>query len=520
MDLNLIKDNIDYEQSIGESFQDIVIKEEYVIPDTLPDVSDVLMLDAKPVVVNKEVMNGKVLVEFEVDFNMLYMNKEEDNTEAYAVNYTTRINTNVESKEATGDMSCDADINIEHIQCLIVNERKICIQGVANVGCNIMKKNTFEIVKEVESNENIQFLKEPMVIDKVVGNFDGEMIGKTQMKIDMDKPEIGKIIKYFVTLGKKDVKLYDGGIHLECVANVQVLYKGKNSKDVICISENIPITKELEVEKIKSNMEHNTDFSVHPFEYDIKEDDMGENRILDIEFLVNTSTHVMTKDEVEMIEDAYCPSKLIKMEKEEFDMNIIQGNEQTELLVKGDIEIPEDMAKPIKVIMATGDVNITDKKLLEDKIMVEGVLKTDVLYATGDDKEYVACVSDEIPFTTAMEINGAKIDMQGMCKLSLEMLEASVEAGNICVRAIVKGYGNVSYTVKQKFLVEMAPIEGEMPEKKASVTIYVVQDGDNLWKICKKYYSTKEEIMQINEIDDEKDIKPMDKLIIPGRAVI
>lgn len=520
MDLNLVKDNIDYEQSIGENSQDIVIKEEYVIPDTLPDVSDILMLNAKPLVVNKEVMNGKVLVEFEVDFNVLYMNKEEDNTEAHAVNYTTKISANVDADGATADMNCDSNVDIEHIQCMIVNERKICIQGVANIACNVIKKNTFEIVKDVESDGDLQFLKQPMILDKVIGSFEGEMIGKTELKIDMDRPEIGKIVKYFITLGKKEVRLYDGGIHLECVANLQILYKGKNSKEVICISENIPITKELEIDKIKNGMEHNTDFTVHSFEYDIKEDDMGENRILDIEFLVKTITHVMAKEEIEMIEDAYCPTKMVKMDKEEFNINVIQGQNQTETLAKGDIEIANDMPKPSKVIMTTADVNITDKKLMDDKILVEGVLKADVLYSTGDDKEYLACASDEIPFSTTIDIDGAKIDMDCICKLNLEMLESSIEAGNVCVRAIIKGYGIVSYPVKQKFLVEMNMIEGEIPQKKASVTIYVVQKDDNLWKICKRYYTTKEKILNINGIENEKDIKPMDKLIIPGRAVI
>ncbi len=100
------------------------------------------------------------------------------------------------------------------------------------------------------------------------------------------------------------------------------------------------------------------------------------------------------------------------------------------------------------------------------------------------------------------------------------MLEASIEAGNICVRAIVRNYCKVLYTVKKKFLTEMMPIEGEMPKKKASITIYVVQPGDTLWQIAKKYYTTKEEVMKINELQEENDIKPMDKLIIPGRAVM
>ena len=36
-----------------------------------------------------------------------------------------------------------------------------------------------------------------------------------------------------------------------------------------------------------------------------------------------------------------------------------------------------------------------------------------------------------LPFTTNIDVNGAKIDMNAICKMYLEMLEASIEAGNI-----------------------------------------------------------------------------------------
>ena len=54
------------------------------------------------------------------------------------------------------------------------------------------------------------------------------------------------------------------------------------------------------------------------------------------------------------------------------------------------------MPRPNKIIMATGTVNITDKKIMEDKVVLEGLLKVDVLYSTNDEKDYVASVSDEI----------------------------------------------------------------------------------------------------------------------------
>ena len=520
MRVDLLKDNIEYEQLLGQNATDMVVKEEYVIPDTLPDVNEILMLDAKPMVTNKEVSNGKVNVEGQIQFIVLYMAKEDEATEAHPVTYNYKFATAMDMNGATPDMICEIDVCMEHINCIIVNERKIGIQGVMSLNCNAYKMNNFEIVKDVENSKDLQFLKNPMTIDKVMEPICGEVIGKAEMKVDMDKPEVGKIVRYNVTLGKKDVRLYDGGVKIEAVANVCVLYKGKGCRDMVSICQNVPISKELTQDGLKTNMEHHTDFELASFEYDVREDDMGENRIIDVEFIVKTCTRVMYKEDVEMIEDGYSPTTMIDLDTKEFDMNVIQGHGGQETLVKGDIEIEKDMLKPNKVVMACGSVSITDKKVNDDKVIIEGVLKVNVLYTTEDDSNYLASVSDEIPFTSQIEINGAKDNMDAICKTYLEMLEANVEAGNISIRAIVRTYCKVCYNVKKKFLVDMKTSEEQVPMKKASIIIYVVQPGDTLWKVAKKYFTTIGEITSLNEMSEDAEIKPTQKLIIPGRAVV
>lgn len=520
MRLDLIKDNIEYEQLLGQKATDMVVKEEYVVPDTLPDVNEILMLDAKPMVTSKEVSNDKINVEGQIQYIVLYMAKEEEATEAHPVTYNAKFSSSVDMNGATPDMLCEVELCMEHINCAIINERKIAIQGVMNINCNAYKMSNFEIVKDVENSHNLQFLKSPMTIDKVMEPICGEILGKTEMKIDMDRPEVGKVVKHNVTIGKKDVRLYDGGVRIEAVANVSILYKCKSGRDLLSVNENVPLSKEITVEGLKSNMDHHTDFMLSSFECDIREDDMGESRIIDVEFLVKTCTHAMYKEEVEMIEDGYCPKVMLDMKSKEYDMNVIQGHGYHEALVKGDIELGSEMLKPNKVVMAYGTVSITDKKVNDDKAIIEGVLKVDVLYTTDDETNYLASVSDEIPFTAQIEISGAKDHMDALCKACLEMLDASVEAGNISIRSIVRTHCKVCYNIKKKFLVDMQVSDDEVPMKKASIIIYVVQPGDTLWQIAKKYFTTIQEIMNINELPENTEIKPAQKLIIPGRSVM
>ena len=45
--MELIKENIEYEQLLGEKIIDNVTNDEFVIPDTHPDVNEILLVDTK-----------------------------------------------------------------------------------------------------------------------------------------------------------------------------------------------------------------------------------------------------------------------------------------------------------------------------------------------------------------------------------------------------------------------------------------------------------------------------------------
>lgn len=520
MDLDLIKDYIEHEQSIAQNDAKIFVKEEYVIPDTLPDVENILMLDVKPMITNKEVGSDRVNLEGQLQFTILYMAKDSGATEAHSVNYNGNMSETINMVGAQPNMYCDVDLDIEHMDCIIINERKISIQGFIVCRCNGYNINSFEIVKDVHEGKDIQFLKKPMTIDKVMEPIETELVGKAEIKIDMDKNECLKVVKYNVLVGKKDVRIYDGGLKIEAMANVLILYKGKNGRDLFCVSESVPLYKEVTVDELKPNMEYFTSFCLHSFEYDIRQDDMGESRIIDVEFIVKATTNVMYKEEIEIIQDGYSPTKHLSMETKENNINVIQGHGYSECIVKGDIEGKSDNLRPAKVIMTTGNAIITDKYVKNDKVEVEGLLRVCVLYATEDDEMYIVNVEEEIPFSCKVDIAGTNSNMQAAASVALESIEGSLEGGNINIRAVVRVHCKVYYSIKNKFVVSMAVNEGEIPKKKASIIIYVVQPEDNLWKISKKYLTTVEEIISLNDLYDDEDIKPSQKLIIPGRAVI
>ena len=57
-------------------------------------------------------------------------------------------------------------------------------------------------------------------------------------------------------------------------------------------------------------------------------------------------------------------------------------------------------------------------------------------------------------------------------------------------------------------------IDPEVLMNMPSLIIYIVQNGDTLWKIAKKYNATIEELTTINDIENPEKLYPGQKLLI------
>lgn len=520
MAMELVKENIECEQLLGENTADTIVKVEYIIPDTLPDVSEILMLDAKPTILSKEVLQDKIGVEGQVVYNIMYLARVEGKSEVFNAVYTGKFSNNVEIRGTQHDMSCEVECYVEHIGCSIVNERKIAIEGIIKIKSGVYKNYEFEIVKDVTGVSDIQMHKNPASVDKIMGTASSDMVAKAHIQIPTEKPQIGSIMNSDIIIHKKDIKILEGKVKVEASAQIGLLYKSRESGDIAYITCDVPVEKELDMVSAQPDMDSIVDISVGATDEDLKEDDLGESRIVDIEALVKSNVKVMSKQEIEVLDDAYSPSMMIKIDKKDYELNVLHGHRPIETIIKGDIELSRDMPQAVEAVMCSGSVCVTDKKLVEDKALVEGVLNVNILYKTNNSEKPYYTAGDEIPFSTAIEIPGCKIDMQCMAKANLEGIDAYVEAGNLAVKALVEVEAQVSYVTHKEFMVNMEEDESEVPEKKASVTIYVIQQGDTLWKIAKYYHTTIDMLIDINKIENPDMIKPGDKLIIPGRAVI
>ena len=162
-----------------------------------------------------------------------------------------------------------------------------------------------------------------------------------------------------------------------------------------------------------------------------------------------------------------------------------------------------------------GDVWLSEADTMADGITAEGVFLVELLYHCADDSRPVAVLRRGIPFTQTMELKGVQAGDEADVSLRLEDVDfqmLSETEGEL--RATLTMEGAAQRQEKAGLVTDIRWEEEKECKPMAGAVIYTVQKGDSLWKIAKKYRTTVEDIVAVNEIENAVLIFPGQKLLI------
>ena len=517
--IDIIKESVQNEQLLRENSTNNVLKGEYLIKDSHPDVHQILGIEAKATITNKETLADKIMIEGQINYSVMYLSEDESKvTSINSVSLSEKFADYLDLNNEEHKVICEVECVIEHIQASIMNERKIAIDGIRITKWQLYRVEEFEFVKDIDGREDIQIKRKSEEINQMKGEKDIELMGKSMIKVTMDKPEIEEILKCSMNLHKKEVKLGEGKIYFGCYCKIEVLCKGKDENDIFLLQDDVYLSKEEEAIGVNSDMMASHQIDIVNSDSIITSDDLGENRVINVEFMIKGSIKVISKEVIDVIKDAYSPSQSIDLTKKKYEMGIVHGIVPSELIIKDNLYPKDENDKIACIICATGCPVITDKNVEDDKVKIEGIVKVSVLYKTTDDDCKVDMCNGEIPFTSVIDLKGTKPDMVAICKVHLENLDATVEANTIGIRATLSILAKVCYKVSREWIVDIAEGTEEKECKKSSVTIYVVNIGDTLWDLAKKYNTTMDSLIKINELEGPEALTQGKKIIIPGKC--
>jgi len=249
----------------------------------------------------------------------------------------------------------------------------------------------------------------------------------------------------------------------------------------------------------------------------IRQDDDGEDRVLEIEVSVGVQLKVYSTDILPILEDAYCINQHLTLAKTlvRFPRLVCLNRNQTP--IKEVVTLGNSSPNMLQVFRVKGNAYLDEIKVMEDKVVVEGAITTDILYVAESDAAPLGSFRAVIPFRQVIEAKGARPAMRVSVDASIDHAAFSMHTERETeVRFMLTFNTQVIEEEEARIIhnIEFADISPETLAGMASMTVYIVQQGDTLWKIAKKFNTAIDELLAVNDIEHPGKITPEQKLLI------
>ncbi|MDF2523237.1 MAG: peptidoglycan-binding protein LysM [Clostridiales bacterium] len=520
MSLELIKDSIRVSQLIGEESNQTVIENDIIVPDVKPDVANILLSDGDIFVNSAEAMQDKILINGTICYKILYVSDNAEGEIKSIVNNSS-FSYAIDVQNARQGMKCLTNCEIEHIECDILNGRKIGVKAILAVSGKVYTVIEQEITRDLGGLDDIQVLRDKTEMNAYIGDVNIGCTVKENMEVPAGKPTIREILRNDVKISGKDFKVGENRIIAKGEINVATLYIGDDEEGSIQFMEHeIPFTQFIDLDGVDESSICDVDLRISGVQFDAGEDNDGELRLLNGEFALNMFASAYEKRSIEVIEDAYSPFVNVILEKEIFRSEEVAAENHGQVAIKDNLYVEENQPEITELFNVISKPSLSECKVMDDKVIVEGVVKNSLLYLANDNEQPIYCNQQDIPFKQAVDVKGLKADMG--CEVSLEidhcnysMLTGREVEIRLVVMVSVKAFANISIPLIAR--VSESAIENKKFASRPSITIYFAQPGDTLWKIAKKYYITIDDIQNANNLTERDSILTGQQIIIPRK---
>ena len=517
--LELVKKNIHMNRWKGNATSQITLDDDFIVPDSMDDVDQIILSSGEITIDSVKNQSERVVVRGKLDFMILYRGAEGGlQTLSGSINFEEPINVpGLEEKDYV-----QLAWELEDLNAGIINSRKLSVKAIVTLRVKVETASDVNAAVEVDTGSgssdvpSVETLRRSMDVASVALRHKDTFRIKDTITLSGNKPNIDHILWTEMKLRGITTRPVDGKMMLEGELLLFVIYQGEGEGAPIqWVEESIPFSGELDVPDMTEDMVPVV--MVHLIHKDIegKPDSDGEMREMDVDAVLELDMKLYKEENLELLNDLYSTNRELSLQTGEacFDKILTKNMSKCKIVEKIGLDQAE---KILQICHSEGTVKIDDTEIREDGLHVEGVLEVRVLYLTSDDAQPIQSSVEDIPFHFLIEAPGINEDT--ICQLNpgLEQLGAvMMGGGTLEVKATISLDLLALQPVCEQIItnVSEAPMDLNSLQKLPGIVGYIVQPGDSLWKVAKKFHTTIDTIIATNGLT-EKSVKPGDRLIL------
>lgn len=516
--MEILKKGITIDKKIGKETSQVLVEGDIIVPDTKPDIDMVLEANGSAYIDSKDIVNDRITFKGNLDINVLFIAKGE-NKPVYNMQSTYPINDFINIEGIDKNMTVFTTCNITNLDYKLINDRKVSFRAILDVTSEVLAKESIEAVTTIDGLDEKQMKVTNINVNKVAcTKFDRFNI-KDDIEISSGRPNIKEILDINFNIINKDIRTQLEKINISGDIRACILYKSDEEDSIITYFEqDIPFNGVIEVEGATDDMIGDVHLDIQEKNVQILEDVDGEPRLIGVDIYVGCNIKVSYEDEMNILEDAYALDKKINIEKNMQSYPMLVCKNKNQASIKEVLKLDEECPPILQVLKVSGKPILDNIEILQDKIVAEGIVECKILYITNNDEYPMHCFTTIMPYSQAIDAKGAnpkvvKVDINSYIEhIGVNMMSDK----DVEVRCAINFDTCVIKEKEISFITDVVfeEVDEQFLNSISSMIIYVVQSGDTLWDLAKKFNTTVDDIVELNDIENPDLIYPGQKLLI------
>ena len=506
MEVDATRQTITVNKLISTKKEMVTIEGDMIVPDVKPDILNTIDTVGNVCIYKKEVLDGKVRFDGSINLNVIYL-ADTDNDFTRGLTNSLDFTQVIDVDNCRAGMELRNNINIKDIECKVLNGRKINTKVVLEIEVYIYSNEEINILKEINNVEGVQTLNSNMQINNLVGSGCCKALGKDTVCLEQED-NLAEILKTEVKVINNEMKVSYNKVLLKADACVKIMYLTENG-DIKVVCSNIPIMGFIDMPNVSENNILNCQYEIKNI---LVKPNSAEEHSIYVEVEFEICCDASDSIEIESIQDMYCPNGNLKFKPKEVSTIMNKQINKNICNIRERISVPEISSNKIYDVEISPNINNTN--ILNGRIVFEGELKLNFIFSSEantriDTKRYT------LPFTFNIDneqINSNKIVNT---KINCAQDEFVITSDGMIDCKVNLEFETEMYNNANMNIIDEIEMSEEENNANPSMVIYIVKEGDTLWNIAKKYKTTMEDIINVNNLENPNMLSIGQKLFIP-----
>lgn len=511
--MELIRKPIHYTQEGKSIFDQFYLDEDYNVPDQKEDVRRIIFGSAECRPEDIRPVENYVKVTGKIYFSILYMTDSSDSRPS-VLEGKLPFEEMVYAENDGSETFFVRNMRTEFTGS-VVHSRKISLRVMTELEIGRESLRDEEVTVDVDGEISVCKKTEKMNLLKLVASKKDTYRIKEEIVLPGTKESVGQMLSSDIVNRKMDIRLGQDEIFIRGELLVFCMYLSAEEKPD-WMEQTVPYEGRIPCEGVSEGMFHHIRHSLEDTLSDVRLDEDGEMRIIGIEATLVLRMNIYGEEETEVLRDLYSLERDCTFEAQDtvFEELLIQNQSRCKLTER--LALPELKEDVLQIICSKGDIQVESEQITPEGIQVEGILHVAFLYVRADDAEPYGSWQGILPFSYLIEYPGMPEEVRTSLSSHVEQLAVTLAGSEaVEVKAVLafdvflRKMVPVSVITK----VQENPLDMEALAQRPGIVGHIVQSGEDMWSLAKKYRTTVEGIKEINGLEGEN-VKPGEKLLI------